>query len=97
MFRREPAKIAARISPTNLGFLLNARQVACEFGYLTVPEFVEQTTRTLETVTRLTEGTRPSVQLVRHAHAGARSSAFHFHRRQRQPGRFADFVEGRLP
>ena len=32
--QEEPANIAARISPTNLGFLLNARQVAYEFGYL---------------------------------------------------------------
>ena len=30
--QEEPAAIAARMSPTNLGFLLNARQVACEFG-----------------------------------------------------------------
>ncbi|MGB8887869.1 MAG: glucoamylase family protein [Candidatus Korobacteraceae bacterium] len=51
--QEEPARIAARISPTNLGFLLNARQVACEFGYLTVPQFVEQTVRTMETVERL--------------------------------------------
>ena len=51
--QEEPAKIAARISPTNLGFLLNARQVACEFGYLTVPEFVEQTSSHLDTVARL--------------------------------------------
>ncbi len=51
--QEEPARIAAQISPTNLGFLLNARQVAVEFGYLTVPEFVEQTARTLETVARL--------------------------------------------
>jgi cyclic beta-1,2-glucan synthetase len=51
--QEEPAKMAARISPTNLGFLLNARQVACELGYLTVPQFVEQTTRTMETVERL--------------------------------------------
>lgn len=51
--QEEPANIAARISPTNLGFLLNARQVACEFGYLTVPEFAQQTHRTLETVSRL--------------------------------------------
>jgi hypothetical protein len=48
-----PARVAARISPTNLGFLLNARQVACEFGYLTVPEFALLTQRTLETVRRL--------------------------------------------
>jgi cyclic beta-1,2-glucan synthetase len=52
--QEEPPAIAARISPTNLGFLFNARQVACEFGYLTVPEFAEQTLRTLDTVSRLT-------------------------------------------
>ena len=51
--QEEPARIAARISPTNLGFLLNARQIACELGYLTVPEFVEQTQRTLETMSKL--------------------------------------------
>src|SRR5205085_11722773 len=51
--QEQPAAIAARISPTNLGFLLNARQVACEFGYLTVPEFAEQTLRTLASVSGL--------------------------------------------
>ncbi len=51
--QEEPPAIAARISPTNLGFLLNARQVACEFGYLTVPEFVRQTACTLSTVSKL--------------------------------------------
>ncbi len=51
--QEEPAKIAARLSPTNLGFLFNARQVACEFGYLTTPEFVQLTQRTLDTVARL--------------------------------------------
>lgn len=51
--QEQPARIAARISPTNLGFLLNARQVACEFGYLTVPEFAEQTLRTLASVSAL--------------------------------------------
>ena len=49
----ENTKIAPRISPTNLGFLLNARQVACDFGYLTVPEFAQQTLRTLSTVAKL--------------------------------------------
>ncbi len=49
----EENKVAPRISTTNLGFLLNARQVACEFGYLTVPEFAEQTLRTLATVSQL--------------------------------------------
>jgi cyclic beta-1,2-glucan synthetase len=51
--QEQPPAIAARISPTNLGFLLNARQVACEFGYLTLPEFAQQTLRTLATVAAL--------------------------------------------
>ena len=51
--QEQPPLIAGRISPTNLGFLLNARQVACEFGYLTLPEFSEQTLRTLATVAGL--------------------------------------------
>ena len=50
---KKTPKLRARISPTNLGFLLNARQVACEFGYLTVPEFAQQTLRTLATVSQL--------------------------------------------
>ena len=51
--QEDPQVIAARVSPTNIGLLLNARQVACEFGYLTVPEFAQQTMRTLATVGRL--------------------------------------------
>jgi hypothetical protein len=51
--QEEPASIAPRISPTNLGLLLNARQVACELGYLTIPEFTEQTLRTLASVAKL--------------------------------------------
>jgi cyclic beta-1,2-glucan synthetase len=49
----EPRKIAASISPTNLGLLLNARQVANEFGYITVPELVDLTEKTLNTLDRL--------------------------------------------
>jgi len=44
---------AARVSPTNLGLLLNARQAACEFGFLTVPEFVVLTDQTLATIAQL--------------------------------------------
>ncbi len=51
--QEKPAAVAARMSPTNLGLLLNARQVACEFGYLTIPEFAEETLRTLATVSTL--------------------------------------------
>ena len=51
--QEEPFSVAARVSPTNIGFLLNARQVACEFGYLTVPEFSELTAKTLATMRRM--------------------------------------------
>src|SRR5450755_3335415 len=51
--QEEPPAVAARVSPTNIGLLLNARQVACEFGYLTVPELAEQSLRTLATVEAL--------------------------------------------
>ena len=48
--RREEAP---RLSPTNIGLLLNARQAACELGLLTVPEFARLTRHTLDTVERL--------------------------------------------
>jgi len=51
--QEDPPAIAARFSPTNLGLLLNARQVATEFGYLTVPEMAAFTRLTLDTVSRL--------------------------------------------
>ena len=44
---------AARVSPTNVGLLLNARQAACELGFLNVSEFVDLTERTLSTIDRL--------------------------------------------
>src|SRR5579864_5342551 len=51
--QEEPPVVAARISPTNVGFLLNARQAACEFGYLTLPEFTELTEKTFATLRRM--------------------------------------------
>ena len=51
--QEQPPAVAARISPTNLGLLLNARQVAVELGYLTVPELTVLTPQTLATVSRL--------------------------------------------
>jgi hypothetical protein len=51
--QEEPYRVAARTSPTNLALLLNARQVACEMGYLTVPEFAELTSRTLASIEAL--------------------------------------------
>ena len=44
---------AARVSPTNLGLLLNARQAACELGFLTAPEFAALTDHTLATIAKL--------------------------------------------
>ncbi|MGB7267177.1 MAG: glucoamylase family protein [Terracidiphilus sp.] len=44
---------AARVSPTNIGLLLNARQTACELGFLTIPEFAELTNRTLSSIASL--------------------------------------------
>jgi cyclic beta-1,2-glucan synthetase len=49
----EDGLVAERISPTNLGFLLNARIAAVHMGYLTLPEFVRETTRTLDGAARL--------------------------------------------
>ena len=42
-----------KLSPTNLGMLLNARQAACEFGFITTAEFAEATLGTLDTYERL--------------------------------------------
>ena len=36
-----------KLSPTNLGMLINARQAACEFGFITPAEFAESTLGTL--------------------------------------------------
>ena len=48
-----PDKVTGSISPTNVGLLLNARQAANEFGYLTPPEMVELTRKTLDTLSQL--------------------------------------------
>ena len=41
---------ASRISPTNAGLQLNARQAALVLGYLTLPEYAEQTLANLQTL-----------------------------------------------
>ena len=41
---------APRVSPTNIGLLLNARQAACELGFLTIPEYATMTSHTLATI-----------------------------------------------
>jgi len=44
---------AARVSPTNIGLLLNARLVALELGFLTVPEFSSLARNSLDAINRL--------------------------------------------
>jgi len=51
--QEQPYRVAERSSPTNLGFLLNARQAALEFGYLTISEFVSLTELTLGSLLKL--------------------------------------------
>ena len=49
----EGLREAPRVSPTNIGLLLNARQAACELGFLTAPEFAALTGNTLATIERM--------------------------------------------
>jgi hypothetical protein len=51
--QEDPPRIAERTSPTDLGLLLNARQVACALGFLALPEFADLTLRTLGTIETL--------------------------------------------
>ena len=51
--QEEPASIAQRISPTNLGLFLNSLIAAYELGYLNVQEFAAAVQRTLKTMRRL--------------------------------------------
>jgi hypothetical protein len=44
---------AGRVSPTNFGLLLNARQAAVKFGFLTIPEFCDLTRQSFATMDRL--------------------------------------------
>jgi cyclic beta-1,2-glucan synthetase len=51
--QEQPFRIAERLSPTNLGLLLNSRQAAVEFGYINLDEFVDLTEKTFTTILRL--------------------------------------------
>jgi cyclic beta-1,2-glucan glucanotransferase len=51
--QEDPRLFAERISTTNLGFLLNARQAAFALGSLTVAEFTQLTAKTMGSVARL--------------------------------------------
>ena len=49
----EGLREAARVSPTNIGLLLNTRQAACELGFLTPPEFAALTSLTFSTIEKM--------------------------------------------
>lgn len=51
--QQQPYRYAERLSPTNLGLLLNSRQAAVEFGYLTVRGFADLTAKTFESMSHL--------------------------------------------
>jgi cyclic beta-1,2-glucan synthetase len=44
---------APRVSTTNIGMLLNARQAAADFGFITTPEFATLTSRTIASIYKL--------------------------------------------
>ncbi|MGA8655305.1 MAG: glucoamylase family protein [Chthoniobacterales bacterium] len=46
-------QVAQRVSPTNLGLLLNSRDVALEAGHLTIAEYLDLTQRTLHSLDRM--------------------------------------------
>ena len=52
-FQEDPPMLAHRLSPTNLGMLLNARLAAYDLGFVTLPEFIRQTESTLKSAKRL--------------------------------------------
>jgi hypothetical protein len=51
--QEDPHYVDHRISPTNLGLLMNSQLAAYELGYLTLPEFVAAVEHTMETTGRL--------------------------------------------
>ncbi len=53
-FQEQPLElIAHRTSPTNIGLSLLANLSACEFGYLTTSQLIEQTTKTISTMNKM--------------------------------------------
>lgn len=49
----DPPKIGHRVSTTDLGLLFNVRLAAYDLGFLTMPEVVRDTERTLESVSKM--------------------------------------------
>jgi hypothetical protein len=48
-----PAVLVERVSPTNLGLLLNSRLAAYDMGFISLPQVIQLTKATLATATRL--------------------------------------------
>ncbi|HEY2456678.1 MAG TPA: glucoamylase family protein [Candidatus Acidoferrum sp.] len=56
--QEDPPLMAHRVSPTNLGLLLNSRLAAHDLGYLSTEEFIRDTEATLDTVKRMPKSTK---------------------------------------
>ncbi len=52
-FQQNPPLVVPKISPTNLGLLLNSQLAARDLGLLTLPEFVDSAEKTLRTAERM--------------------------------------------
>ncbi len=52
-FQQSPPLVVSKISPTNLGLLLNSQLAARDLGLLTLPEFVDSAEKTLGTAERM--------------------------------------------
>ena len=52
-FQQSPLLVVPKISPTNLGLLLNSQLAACDLGLLTLPEFMNFAEKTLRTAERM--------------------------------------------
>ena len=53
-FQEQPiAQIAHRVSPTNMGLSLLANLTACNFGYISSPQFIERTTKAISSMRKM--------------------------------------------
>ena len=48
-----PVRVVERLSPTNLGLVLNSRLAAYDLGFITLPQVIQLTEATLATATKL--------------------------------------------
>ena len=84
-----PFTVTARLSPTNLGLLLNARIAAYELGYLTPKEYIQETTKSLSSARELPKYKGHFFNWYDIRDTEASGAVLHFYRGQRKPGRMS--------